>query len=276
MKIAKRLRAFAALLAIAFSLTVGSETLAAQQGRGGPPQPAQARAPIDLTGYWVSVVTEDWRWRMVTPPKGDFASVPLNAEGQRAANAWDLARDIADGNQCKPFGVGGLMRMPGRLHITWRDPNTLKIEADAGTQTRLLHFGNPDRTAGERTWQGRSVAQWDFGALVGVTPGPGMRGSLKVTTTNMRAGNLRKNGVPYSEDAVITEYFERDSNSSDGAQWFHVMTIVQDPKYLSEPFITDSFFKKELDGSKWHPTGCEIAPPSVMKDPSKGAQNEGP
>jgi hypothetical protein len=242
--------------------------MVAQQG--APPQPPQARAPIDLTGYWVSVITEDWRWRMLTPPKGDFASVPLNADGQRAAKAWDLANDIAAGTQCRPFGVGGIMRMPGRLHITWQDPNTLKIETDAGTQTRLLHFGSQKAGAAEKTWQGHSVAQWDFGILVnGVSPGPGMRGSLKVTTTNMRAGYVRKNGVPYSENAVITEYFERDSASSDGAQWFHVMTIIADPKYLTEPFVTDSFFKKEPDGRKWHPTACEIAPPSVMAAPEQ-------
>ncbi len=251
--------------------------------RGGPPQPAQARAPIDLTGYWVSVITEDWRWRMLTPPKGDFSSVPLNAEGQRMVKAWDPAKDVAGGNQCRPFGVGGILRMPTRLHITWQDPNTLKIETDAGTQTRMLRFGNPERIAGdfgntERTWQGRSVAQWDFGILVGHgagPPEPGTRGSLKVTTTNMRAGYVRKNGVPYSENAVVTEYFERDSDSSDGAHWFHVMTIVADPKYLTEPFVTDSFFKKEPDGSKWHPTACEIAPPSVVesKDAAKGGQD---
>jgi len=267
------------MIAVLLGAVMGAATLAAQ--RGAPPanQPApQARAPIDLTGYWVSVITEDWRWRMLTAPKGDFASVPLNAEGQRVAKAWDLAKDIADGNQCKPFGVGGIMRMPTRLHITWPDPNTLKIETDAGTQMRLLRFGRPDQSAGEKTWQGRSVAQWDFGTLVATaaaSPPAGTRGSLKVTTTDMRAGYVRKNGVPYSEDAVITEYFERDSASSDGAQWFHVMTIVTDPKYFTEPFVTDSFFRKESDGSKWHLTGCMIAPPSVApRDAAKGAQNE--
>jgi hypothetical protein len=105
-------------------------TLPAGAQRGQPP-PAETRAPIDLAGYWVSVVTEDWEWRMVTPMKGDYARVPLNAEGRRLADTWDMAKDAADGNQCRPFGVGGLMRMPGRLHITWQDPNTLKLEADA-------------------------------------------------------------------------------------------------------------------------------------------------
>ena len=277
----KRFRspAVSRFLVMALAVTLGSVTTVAQQGGAqGTPRPAQARAPIDLTGYWASVITEDWRWRMLTPPKGDVVSVPLNAEGLRAAQAWDLAKDIAAGNQCKPFGVGGIMRMPTRLHITWQDPNTLKIETDAGTQTRLLHFGNADPpAASEKTWQGQSIAQWDFGVLTGqaaAPPAPGTRGSLKATTTNMRAGYVRKNGAPYSEDAVITEYFERDSNSSDGAQWFHVMTIVNDPKYFMEPFVTDSFFKKEPDGSKWHPTGCEIAPPSVTVAPQDARSND--
>jgi hypothetical protein len=206
---------------------------------------------------------------MVTPPKGDSSSVPLNPEGRNAATAWDLAKDIAEGNQCRAFGVGGIMRIPGRLHITWQDPNTLKIEADAGTQTRLLSFGAAERPSGEKTWQGWSAAQWDYGELIELNraaqPNPGTHGSLKVMTTGMRAGYLRKNGVPYSEDAVITEYFDRDSNSPDGAQWFHVMTVVDDPKNLTLPFVTDSIFKKEPDASKWHPTPCEIpAPPETL------------
>ena len=89
----------------------------------GPPAPApqrtaKAAAPIDLTGYWVSVVSEDWRHRMMTPRKGDYESVPLNAEGRRAADSWDLAKDDAANLQCKAFGVGGIVRQPGRIHIT--------------------------------------------------------------------------------------------------------------------------------------------------------------
>ena len=114
------------------------------QGRGGAPQvprqTARQAAPVDLTGTWVSVVTEDWRWRMVTPPEGDVASIPVNAEGRKAAAAWNRDADAASGNQCKAFGAGGIMRQPGRLRISWQDDQTLKLEFDAGTQTRLLHF----------------------------------------------------------------------------------------------------------------------------------------
>jgi len=88
-------------------------------------------APIDLTGYWVSIVSEDWRFRMIAAPKGDFAGVPLNPAGQKIAKEWDPAKDEAAGNQCKAYGAAGLMRLPTRLHITWQDDNTLKIETDA-------------------------------------------------------------------------------------------------------------------------------------------------
>src|ERR1700687_743395 len=111
-------------------------------GRGGnAPATGQASAPVDLTGYWVSLVTEDWRWRMVTPKKGDYPSIPLNAAGQALADAWDPAKDEAAGDKCRSYGAGNVMRLPARFHVSWADANTLKVEVDNGTQTRLFHFG---------------------------------------------------------------------------------------------------------------------------------------
>jgi hypothetical protein len=110
------------------------------QGPPGPPQPpptGKAAAPVDLTGYWVSVISEDWRWRMVTPLKGDFASVPLTLEGRKVVEDWDPAKDERAGLQCKAYGAAAIMRVPGRAHITWQDDNTLKMELDAGTQTHI-------------------------------------------------------------------------------------------------------------------------------------------
>src|SRR5947199_9621227 len=91
------------LLALAGGVNNEAAGQAPQRGQQ-PPRTPQAGAPIDLTGYWVSIVTEDWRFRMVTPPKGDYASVPLNAEGRRVADTWDLAKELAPGNPCNPFG----------------------------------------------------------------------------------------------------------------------------------------------------------------------------
>lgn len=210
----------------------------------------RAAAPIDLTGYWVSVVTEDWRWRMLTAPKGDYASVPLSAEGRRVADSWDPSKAPGDG--CKAYGAAALMRMPGRLHITWSNDTTLKIEMDAGAQTRLLHFDKTLKAAGERTWQGQTVAQWEFAGPRGATP---RAGSLNAVTTKLRAGYLRKNGVPYSEDAVVTEYFDRFS--SDGSEWLTVISVVDDPKFLTQQFVTSTHFKREPDGAKWAPSACE-------------------
>lgn len=232
----------------------------AQQGRGGNAAPVAPRegARVDITGYWVSIVTEDWRFRMITPPKGDFASVPLNAEGRKLGNAWDPAKDEAAGLQCKSYGAAALMRVPGRLHITWQDDNTLKVETDAGTQTRLFHFGPNAKPSGEPSWQGYSVASWEGsegrGRAAANRELP-RAGSLKVVTTNMRAGYLRKNGVPYSANAALTEFYDR-THEDNGDSWLVVTTIVDDPQYLQQPFITSTHFKMEKDGSKWHPTPC--------------------
>jgi hypothetical protein len=263
-----------ARLAIVVLLGAGVLSMTGVRAQGppappGPPKSPRAAAPVDLTGTWVSVVTEDWQWRMVTPPKGDYASVPLNPEGKRVADTWTEAKD----GQCEAYGVGGIMRMPGRLRISWQDDATLKIETDAGQQTRLLRFAGttpalaPRTPASaplpKRTLQGDSVAEWQGGGagtldvFTGRTDGGGAQrwGSLKVRTTNMRAGWLRRNGVPYSENAVITEFFTRFTNAAAG-DWFVVTTQVDDPTYLAQPFITSTNFKKEPDNSKWHPVAC--------------------
>jgi hypothetical protein len=231
-------------------------------GRGGPPPSGRAAAHFDLTGYWVPIITEDWQYRMVTPPKGDYRGVPLSAEGRRAADAWDPAADAVAGLACRAYGAGGLMRMPTRLHITWQDDQTLRIDSDAGEQTRLLRFAQSTPAAGEPDWQGRSTAVWEKQAQArGFNPrfpssGPGV---LKVVTTGMRSGYLRRNGVPYSDRASITEYFVRHADF--GEEWFTVITTVEDSVYLSRSFITSTQFKREPDASKWKPAPCEIVPP---------------
>ncbi len=220
-------------------------------GRGGPPLTPKAGAAIDMTGYWVSVVTEDWRYRMVTPPKGKFGGVPLNPEGRRVVNAWDPDKDEADGQQCKSYGAAGLMRVPGRLHITWENDTTLRIDADAGTQTRLFHFGSLifEKAA---SWQGVSLAEWEY---AGNGRGPNRTGDLKVTTTLMLPGYLRKNGVPYSGNAVLTEWYDRIA-APNGDTWLVVSSEVRDPQYLTMPFITSTHFKKLPDASGWDPQPC--------------------
>jgi hypothetical protein len=225
-------------------------------GQAGQAQSAQAAAPVDFTGYWVSLVTEDWRFRMVTPAKGDYPSIPLNAEGRKVADAWDPAKDEAAGAQCKSYGAANLLRNPGRLHITWESDSLLKIDTDAGTQTRHLRFGGPAPASSEPQWQGDSIAQWEFPGAGGRRAKAVTGGSLKVVTTHMRPGYLQKNGVPYSGNAVLTEYFQRTVEAN-GDSWLIVTTIVEDPQYLTTPFLRSTHFKKEADGSKWDPSPCE-------------------
>ena len=277
--------------------------LLAQRGQpAGPPPTAKAAAPVDLTGYWTAVITEDWHTRMLTAPKGDFGtgangavalpgeapigtgpnpavqgSIPYKPKGAQVAMTWDPAKDEAEGNQCKAYGAPGVMRSPTHVHITWQDDNTLKIETDYGMQTRLIHFPPPPRggamnsgagiyvppeipklevPAGtEPSWQGYSIAAWwtTMGGRGNFERG----GSLKVTTTHLRPGYYWKNGIPYTGDAVLTENF-RTLDLPDKSQWLILSQTVEDPEYLTQPFLVVYQFKKLPDASKWNPTPCSV------------------
>jgi hypothetical protein len=210
---------------------------------------------------------------MVIPSKGDYASVPLTEASRQVANAWDPEKDKASGNACKAYGVGNIMRMPTRLKINWVGDNVLRIETDAGKQVRTLTFTNvvieqarreigatgggtprPD-TAGQ---QAENIAAGTIAAsppsLQGTSRAEWERSDLKVTTTNHIGGYLRRNGVPYSDKANITEYFYR--YSAFGDEWLTVSTVVEDPQYLRQPFLTSSSFKKEPNDAKWAPSDC--------------------
>jgi len=260
----RRSWAVVAMMAIAASTVVMAQGPPAGGRGAAPPRSPREAAPVDFTGYWVSVVTEDWRWRMVTPAKGDFAGVPLTPAARKIGQSWDPVKDEAAREQCKAYGAAGIMRVPGRLHITWQDDTTLRIDTDAGTQTRLLRFagGTPDP---KPSWQGNSVAQWEgiirgTGAPdflpIATNPREGTRGrSLGVVTTNLRPGYLRKNGVPYSGRTTVREFFDL-STERNGDIWFVVTTIVEDPEYLTEPFVTSTNFKKQADATGWNPRPC--------------------
>src|SRR5215467_8634587 len=159
----RRVSGFAAILCL---LSIMQPLYAAQRGQrgGGAPATPKAAAPFDLTGTWVPLITEDWRIRMVTPKKGDYESVPISAEGRKVADAWDPGKDEAASQQCKAYGAPAVMRMAGRLRISWENDNTLKVETEAGTQTRRLQFIPPTQqpSAGSPSIQGLSVAGWEL------------------------------------------------------------------------------------------------------------------
>jgi hypothetical protein len=133
------------------------------------------------------------------------------------------------------------------------------MESDNGQQVRLFRFGAPQPPAGDRTWQGHSVAQWQTarnqGREVSVDPRPARTGTLKVVTTHLRPGYLRKNGVPYSDMTTVTEYFTpfADARSS---QYFNITVVVEDPRYLNDVYVRSMQFRKEPDSSRWNPQPC--------------------
>ncbi|HEY6508471.1 MAG TPA: hypothetical protein VIY56_10695 [Vicinamibacterales bacterium] len=230
-------------------------------GRGGGPVPApsgRAQAPYDITGYWVALVTDDWRYRMLTPPKGNADFVPVTPAARKVMDAWDPSKDEAAGEACKGYGAGGVMRLPGRIRISWVDDNTLKLETDAGTQTRLFRFGAAAAKAtapAAPDWQGTSTARWAFPPGQGRGRGPApTTGQLVVTTTGLRPGYVRKNGIPYGANAVITESFLRLADEGD--EFLAVTTTVDDSLYFAPPYIKTYEFKKQRDGSGWNPTPC--------------------
>jgi hypothetical protein len=245
-------------LTITIALPLLALPLAAQPppgGRGMAPANPKAAAPIDLTGYWVSIVTEDWRYRMVTPAPGDYESVPMTQAAVKIADAWDPAKDEAAGDQCKSYGAPAILRVPEHLHITWQDDQTLRMDTDAGKQTRLFHFGDSKNPGGAQsevpTIQGDSLAQWEI-QRAGPRP---VGGSLKVTTSHLKAGYLRKNGVPYSENTGLVEYYDLVQERN-GDVLMVVTIVVTDPTYLREPFIISSHFKKQAGDTGWNPTAC--------------------
>jgi hypothetical protein len=249
----------------ALTMAVGRSDVAGQGRAGGPqvPQTGRGLAPVDITGTWVSIVTEDWRWRMVTPPKGDVLYLPVNDEGKRVADAWDPAKDEAAGEACRAYGAGGILHLPGRLHITWENDTTLKLETDTGQQTRLFAFGGTESQAtGAAKWQGSSAATWELPAAgrgrgrgaAGASPSrPGT--SLRVETTHMRPGYYRRNGVPYGANARMTEWFTTVAEP-DGNTYLLVTKILEDPQYMSGPYVRTVQFRKQADASGWNPTPC--------------------
>jgi len=231
-----------------------------------PPNP-KAAAPIDLAGYWVSIITEDWRYRMITPDKGDYPGIFLTPAGQQIAQSWDPAKDEAAGEQCKSYGAGAIMRVPTRLHISWDNDTTLRVETDAGRQIRLFHFGVSEPPQGEApSWQGYSTASWEglrprgfLGPVVATGGAPRARldeGYLKVITKDLRPGYIRKNGVPYGANTIVEEYFD-SFNEPNGDSWLVVTSLVTDTEYLAQPYLTSSQFKRLPDASGWNPTPCE-------------------
>lgn len=242
-------------------LTVVSANTFAQRGRGpeGPPPTAQQAAPFDMTGYWVSIVTEDWRWRMVVAEPGDAGSIPLNQAGRDLAEAWRPEDNEIE--SCLAFGGAGLMRYPGRLHISWENEETLRIDFSAGEQTRFLHFNTASDSANTSpSLQGYTTANWykerqTRGLGFGGPPNSFEGGNLKSQTRNLMPAFLQRNGVPYSDQTSIEDFY-KVIDAPNGDRWLIITSVVSDPVNLQQHWITSSNFKYEENDENWNLTGC--------------------
>ena len=207
-----------------------------------------AFAQIDFTGEWAPLYHEDSPERLPGPELGDYLELPINEAARMRAESYDADRiSVVQEYQCRPHGAD----------------YALRIDTDEGMQTRLLHFdGKPPANAGP-SWQGYSVANWEKPPRGPGTPAPGLgavRQGLQgrapeVVTTQLRSGYLRKNGAPYSANAVVREFYDLFTERN-GDTWFVVTTVVEDPTYLTEPFVTSSNFKKQPNASGFNPTPC--------------------
>lgn len=250
-------------LAVGLVLSAGTEVLAQGRGgrAGGPPPSGRAAAVEDLTGTWVSVVTEHWHLRMTVPPKGDFSMLPLTPEARKVAQSWNPAANESADDQCKGYGAPAIMRIPGRINLHWTDDNTLQLDTDAGTQTRVFHFNTTTPPANTpASWQGYSTASWVGAGGRGRASGEGGIGQLRVMTTRLRPGYLRKNGVPYSGATTVEEFYDRFEEPN-GDSWLLVTIIVTDPQNLTQPYASTVHFKKIADRSGWDPTPCRSNEP---------------
>ena len=234
---------------VVFLVLTASPHVDAQRGRGAaPPQTPREAAAIDLTGTWTAVISEDWALRMLTPRKGDYVRMPLTPAARRVADTWDPAKDEAAGEQCKAYGAAAIMRLPGRIRISWQSDSVMKMDLEAGNQTRLFYFGSSP-AADAPTWQGHSVAEWQY------TRVPPRTGELKVVTSHLRPGYLRKNGVPYSANTTMTEYYHR-MTAPNGDVWITVVTEVKDAENLTDPFVQSTHFKRLTASATFKPEPC--------------------
>jgi hypothetical protein len=192
---------------------------------------ATATAQTNLIGYWNPLFHEDVDERIPGPPIGDYLGLPITDAARLRAEAWDASLLSMPEHQCKPHPSTYGFRGVGVLRI-WedRDEDTqqlVKIHTHIAWQEQHREIwmdGRPHPPEyAQHTWQGFSTGSWDGDVLV-------------VKTTHLKAGWMRRNGLPLSDRATMTDRFHRY-----GDVMTHVM-IVEDSVYLTEPLVKTNGF----------------------------------
>ena len=183
----------------------------------------------DFTGYWMWLPHEEFRMRLWGPEPGEIGGLPLNEKAINAAMTFDPNDYYKPENQCRNHGAAYVMRAPFARQFLYEDTDTLLIRIELEAQERKIYLDGRLPSSEEHTGLGHSVGSWKNEILT-------------VTTTHMTPYYHRRNGVPYSENAVMTEHFLlHDSN------YLTIITKVDDPEYLSEPLVRSISFKKLPD-----------------------------
>ncbi len=198
------------------------------------------RAETDLTGYWSPIMHEDPIFRTAGPSLRDYSGLPINDAARAIADAWNPEDNYKPENQCEMHGAAYIMRSPLRFDLSYDDADTIsiKIELEMGRE-RKIYLDGRAREPGPATDMGHSVGQWDGDTLT-------------VTTTHMRQKYIRRNGVPNSEEAVMTEHFVRHGNL------LTIISIIEDPVFLTAPLVRSVSFNRRDDEFKWIRFPCEV------------------
>ena len=197
------------------------------------------RAEADLTGYWDNIIQEDFGYRLAGPAVGDYSGLPINDAARAIADKWNPEDGYKPENQCKMHGAAYIMRSPIRFFLSYDDDVTIsmKIELEMGRERKIYLDGRP--VEGPSTEMGHSTGVWNGDMLT-------------VTTINMTEKYIRRNGVPNSEQAVMTEHFIRHD------EYISLISIIEDPVYLTQPLIRSVSFRKRDDEFKWVRFDCEV------------------
>ena len=193
-----------------------------------------AAAQVDFSGEWAPRMWEDQPERVPGPELGDFLGIPINDAARLRAEAWDASIQTLPEWQCRPHSADYIWRGPSNLRISKEiDPVSRELVAYHAEWLRSVDRavyldGRPHPPEGAlHTWAGFSTARWDGDMLT-------------VTVTHLKEGYLRRNGLPRSDKATLTEHWIRNGN------FLTVMTIVTDPVYLTEPFVRTTDYELNL------------------------------
>jgi cyclase len=195
---------------------------------------APASAQVDFSGEWAPRMWEDQPERVPGPELGDYLGIPINEAARRRADTWDASIQTLPEWQCRPHSADYIWRGPSNLRISKEvDPVSREITAFHAEWLRSVDRaiyldGRPHPPADAlHTWAGFSTAKWDGDMLT-------------VTVTHLKEGYLRRNGLPRSDKATLTEHWIRNGDL------LTVMTIVNDPVYLTEPFVRTTDYELDL------------------------------